>query len=277
MAPFGAPVLRPAVGIARAPFVPLIVVVAGFAASVRGYREARRSESTTATRAATVSRVMDIALLGGTGDIGEGLALRLAHGTDHAVRIGSREAAKAEAAAEEYRAELDDHGLDADLTGHENPEAAADADVVVLAVPAYHLVDTVEAVADAVSGVLVTPAVGMQRDEDGFSYNRPGAGSVTALARGAAPDDVPVVGAFHNLPAGRLADLDATFDWDTVVVGDDADAKRTVMDVAEGIDGLRALDGGGLANAMEVEAITPLLINLARENDDLHDLGVRFE
>jgi len=220
---------------------------------------------------------MNIALLGGTGDIGEGLALRLADDTTHTVHVGSRDAAKAEAAAEEYRAELDGRGVDADLTGHENREAAAGAEVVVLAVPAYHLVDTVEAVADAVSGVLVTPAVGMGRDDDGLHYNRPGAGSVTALARGAAPDDIPVVGAFHNLPAGRLADLDATFDWDTVVVGDDDDAKRTVMDIAEGIDGLRALDGGGLGNASEVEAITPLLINLARENDGLHDLGVRFE
>jgi NADPH-dependent F420 reductase len=219
---------------------------------------------------------MDIALLGGTGDIGEGLALRLAHDTDHAVRIGSREASRAQETAETYVTELEDRGVEADVTGHGNPAAAAGADVVVLAVPAYHLVDTVEAVADELTGVLVTPAVGMKRDEGGFHYNRPGAGSVSALADGAAPDDVPVIGAFHNLPAGRLADLDATFDWDTVVVGDDTDAKRTVMDVAEGIEGLRALDGGGLANAAEVEAITPLLINLAQENDGLHDLGVRF-
>jgi NADPH-dependent F420 reductase len=220
---------------------------------------------------------MDIALLGGTGDIGEGLALRLASDTDHAVRIGSRDAAKAEAKAEEYLTELDSRGVEPEVTGHANPDAAAGADVTVLAVPAYHLVDTIEAVADGLAGVLVTPAVGMKRDDDGFSYNRPGAGSVTALARGAAPDDIPVVGAFHNLPAGRLADLDATFDWDTVVVGDDDDAKQLVTDIAEGIEGLRALDGGGLGNASEVEAVTPLLINLASENDGLHDLGVRFE
>jgi NADPH-dependent F420 reductase len=116
----------------------------------------------------------------------------------------------------------------------------------------------------------------MKRDDDGLHYNRPGAGSVTALAADAAPDGTPVVGAFHNLAAGRLADLDATFDWDTLLVGDDGDAKGVVADLAEGIEGLRAVDAGGLANAAEVESVTPLLINVARENDGLHDLGVKF-
>ena len=218
---------------------------------------------------------MDIALLGGTGDIGEGLALRWAADTDHAVIVGSREAGKAENAAEEYGAELDGHGTA--IEGVENADAAARADVVVVAVPAYHLTDTVEAVADHLGeAILVSPAVGMKHDEDGFHYNRPGVGSVTELAAKAAPEDTPVVGAFHNLAAGRLAALDAELNWDTIVVGDDQDAKATVSELAEDIDGLRALDGGPLANAAEVEGLTPLLINVARHNDDLHDLGVQF-
>jgi hypothetical protein len=151
--------------------------------------------------------------------------------------------------------------------------------VVVLAVPAYHLVDTVEAVADRLDDedVLVTPAVGMKRDDEGFHYNPPGAGSVSALAADAAPDGVPVVGAFHNLAAGRLANLDAELDWDVLVFGEDEDAKETVSMLTEAIDGLRALDVGGLANASEVESLTPLLINVASNNDGLHDLGVRFQ
>jgi NADPH-dependent F420 reductase len=116
----------------------------------------------------------------------------------------------------------------------------------------------------------------MQRDGDGLHYNPPSVGSVTQLAAKAAPDGVPVVGAFHNLAAGRLANLDADLEWDVPVVGDDADAKETVESLAEGIDGLRALDAGPLANASEVESLTPLLINLAANNDGMHDLGVRF-
>ncbi len=222
---------------------------------------------------------MRIALLGGTGDIGEGLALRWGLDTDHELLVGSRDPEKAREMADEYAAELESRGVEATIKGFENAMAADRADVVVLAVPAYHLVDTVEEVSDRLDSetVLVSPAVGMQRDDDGFHYNRPGAGSVAALAADAKPDAVSLVGAFHNLPAGGLADLDHEFQWDTLVFGDDDDANAKIADLAAEIDGLRPLDAGGLGNAAEVESITPLLINIAMENDGLHDLGVRFQ
>jgi NADPH-dependent F420 reductase len=222
---------------------------------------------------------MRIALLGGTGDIGQGLALRWGRDTDHELLVGSRDPERARRRAEAYETELDGRGVDAHLQGFENAMAADRAEVVVLSVPAYHLVDTIETVADRLDDetVLVTPAVGMKRDADGFHYNRPDAGSVAALAADAAPAAVPVVGAFHNLPADGLADLDREFEWDTLVFGEDADAKAVVADLADGIEGLRALDVGGLANAPEVEAVTPLLINVAMDNEGLEDLGVRFE
>jgi NADPH-dependent F420 reductase len=100
---------------------------------------------------------------------------------------------------------------------------------------------------------------------------------VTRLAVDAAPEGIPVVGAFHNLAAGRLADLDADLGIDTLLVADDPDAKETVRLLADGIDGLRPLDAGGLANAPEIEALTPLLINVATNNEGMHDLGVRFD
>jgi len=220
---------------------------------------------------------MQIAFLGGTGDIGEGLALRIARDTDHDVLIGSRKAEKAQAAADEYEATLGNRGVDAAVEGLENPEAAARADIAVAAVPAYHLSDTLDSVADELGdAVLVSPAVGMQRDEDGLHYNPPGIGSVTQLAAASAPDDVPVVGAFHNLAAGKLADLDAELDWDVPIVSDDDEAKARIVELTEEVETLRPLDAGGLANAAEVESVTPLLINLAANNDGLHDLGVKF-
>ncbi|WP_144924785.1 NADPH-dependent F420 reductase [Halorubrum salsamenti] len=222
---------------------------------------------------------MNIAILGGTGDIGQGLALRLAADTPHEVTIGSRDAERAETKAEEYTTELDSRGLDAAVAGAENEAAAAGAKVVVLAVPPYHVGDTVEAIADALApgDVLVSPATGMKRDDEGFHYHRPGAGSVTRIAADAAPDGVDVVGAFHNLAAARLANLDADLGIDTLVIGDDEDAKATVTDLAEGIEGLRALDAGGIANAPEIEALTPLLINVTENNDGLNDLGIEFK
>jgi NADPH-dependent F420 reductase len=222
---------------------------------------------------------MRVAILGGTGDVGEGLALRWGRDTDHAVVVGSRDAERAAAAATDYRDRLADRGHDATVEGAANADAVADADVVVLAVPPYNVGDTVEAVADDLPDgcVLVSPATGMKRDEDGFHYHRPGAGSVTRVAADAAPEGVPVVGCFHNLAAGRLADLDADLGVDTLVVADDDDARETVTALAESVEGLRALSAGPVANAAEVESLTPLLINVAMENDGLHDLGVRFD
>jgi NADPH-dependent F420 reductase len=156
--------------------------------------------------------------------------------------------------------------------------AADRADVVVLTVPPYHVRDTVEGFADRLDSgtVLVSPAVGMKRDDDGMHYHRPPEGSVTAVAAAAAPEGVSVVGAFHNLSAGRLADLDLELEMDTLLVGDDEDAVDIVRMLAEGIEGLRPLYAGPIANAPEIEGLTPLLINLA-EYADLHDAGVQFE
>lgn len=221
---------------------------------------------------------MRIALLGGTGDIGNGLALRWGHDTDHEIVIGSRDPEKARNKAEAYEAKITERGTETKITGFENAMAADRADVIVLSVPAYHIADTIEAVSDTLSegDILVTPATGMKRDEDGFHYHQPSAGSVTKLAVEAAPEGVAVVGAFHNLAAGRLGDLDAELGIDTLLISDDESAKSTVRSLAEDIEGLRALDAGGIANAAEIESLTPLLINIGMNNDGLSDLGVRF-
>ena len=221
---------------------------------------------------------MDIAILGGTGDIGEGLALRLAYDTSHDVLIGSRDAGRAETKAGEYETELDSRGVETTIEGGANEDVATLADVVVVAVPPYYVDDTIEGVADDLDegDIVVTPATGMDRDEDGFHYAPPPAGSVTEHAASAVPDGVHLVGAFHNLAAGRLANLDAGLGVDTFVVGEDEDAKGIVTDIAEGIEGLRALDAGGLANAAEVESLTPLLVNVATENEGMHDLGLEL-
>ena len=222
---------------------------------------------------------MRIALLGGTGDIGQALALRWARDTGHEILLGSRDPEKARTKAEEYETELDSVGVERDVKGFANEMAADRADVVVLAVPAFHVRDLVESIADRIeeADVVVSPAVGMDRDDEGFHYKPPKAGSVTRLVADAAPDGVPVVGAFHNLSADRLANLDVELDLDTLVVGDDEDAVETVVQLSDQIEGLRALKAGGVANAAEVESVTPLLINLAMENEGMHDVGVKFE
>lgn len=221
---------------------------------------------------------MRIALLGGTGDVGEGLSLRWARDTDHAVVVGSREEEKAARKVEEYRSRLAERNVACELEGASNAEAARGADVVIASVPPGYVVDTLEDVADVLPdhAVVVSPAVRMDRDGAGFHYDPPERGSVAELAADAI-DDVPVVGAFQNVAAGALRDLDSDLDADVVVTGDDAEAKALVSELAEEIGGIRALDGGPLATTGLVESMTPLLINLAMNNDGMHDLGVKFQ
>ncbi|MDX1747834.1 MAG: NADPH-dependent F420 reductase, partial [Halobacteriales archaeon] len=188
-----------------------------------------------------------------------------------------RDPERARTKANEYETELSSRGRDVTVNGFVNEMAADRADVVVLSVPPYYAADTVEAIEDRIGeAILVSPAVGMSRGEAGLHYDPPPSGSVLEHVAGVVPDGVPLVGAFHNLAADRLANLDVELDLDTLIVGDDPDAKETVRMIAEGIEGLRTLDAGPTSNAAEVESLTPLLVTLAMHNEGMHDIGVTF-
>ncbi|MFB6113800.1 MAG: NADPH-dependent F420 reductase [Halodesulfurarchaeum sp.] len=221
---------------------------------------------------------MRVAILGGTGDIGQGLALRFGFDTHHEVVIGSRDPERARTKADEYETELGSRGVDRKITGFVNEMAADRGDVVILAVPPEDVVDVVETVSARVSddAVLVTPVVRMRRLDGGFGYDPPEAGSMAALIDDAVPEAISLVGAFHTLAADRLANLDLTFDLDTLVFGDDQDAKERISTLASDIEGLRPLDAGPLSVAPAVESLTPLVITLGMHGGG-HDLGVKFQ
>ena len=88
-------------------------------------------------------------------------------------------------------------------------------------------------------------------------------------------DKSRVVVAFNNIPARRFANPEEVFRWDVAVCGDDGEAKRTVMEIVDSIEGLKAYDAGGLENSRTIESITPLLINIAKKNKT-KELGIRF-
>lgn len=219
---------------------------------------------------------MKIALLGGTGDMGAALAFRWGKDTDHDLLVGSRDPERARKRAADYEQRLADRGFAATVRGHDNATAAGRADVAVLGVPPYYARSTVEEIGgDLGDAVLVSPVVGLDRDEAGFHYDPPKTGSLTELVADSVPDGVPVVGAFHNVPAGRLADPDAELGFDVAVVGDEAEAKKTVRTLVDAVDGIRPVDAGGLANAAEIEALTAALLNV-REFSGQEQVGVCF-
>jgi len=218
---------------------------------------------------------MRIALLGGTGDIGEGLALRWAM-AGHEIIIGSRKEEKAKNAAESYIKRLEEHGYTPEIRGFENGKAAEEADVVVVSIPYEYLESTINGIKDSFSDqIVVSPLVPMKKVKDCFVYSVPQKGCAALELEALLPGSVSVVSAFQNVSAVKLANISMTLDYDVVVCGDDEKSKNLIMDLTEQIPNLRALDGGILENSMMVEAMTPLIITVAVKNR-MKNLSIKF-
>lgn len=202
-----------------------------------------------------------IALLGGTGPEGRGLATRFAL-AGHRVIIGSRRVERGEAAAAEVAAALRKRGAAAgSVEGMANDDAVTDAGIVIVTVPyAGHRL-TLETLGESLAGKIVVDAVVPVKFDRGPRPVDVAAGSATEEAAALLPES-RVVGAFHNLAAEALLDPDRRIDADVLVTGADGDAKRLVCELAEQIDGVRAVDAGPLRFSRFVEGITVLLIGI---------------
>ncbi len=212
---------------------------------------------------------MKIAILGGTGSLGKGLAIRLAE-AGYDVIVGSREREKAEKVAKEYS-----KMYDINIDGRSNAEASKSCDMAIVTIPWKFAFDTVSNLKEMLKGkIVVSPIVPMEKTESGFIYvELPEGSAAERLAK--ILSDSRIVSAYHNIPARRFSDPNAEFEWDVAVCGNDEEANGVVMEITNNIKGLRALDAGSLRNSRIVESITPLLINIAIKNG-MRDLGIRF-
>jgi len=215
-----------------------------------------------------------IAILGGTGDQGLGLALRFA-AAGRPVVIGSRKAERAEAAVREVAAAVPD----ARVSGFDNAKATASAPIVILSVPFEHTASTVKGVRESLSPgqILVSMGVPLAASVGDAASRMLGVwqGSCAELVASLAPQGVATVSAFQNVSAHRLQHLDESVDCDVVISGP-KDARRSVMALCEWVPGLRAVDGGPLANARIVESVTALLIGLNIRYKVPEGIGLRF-
>ena len=215
-----------------------------------------------------------IAILGGTGPEGSGLANRLARAGERIV-IGSREASRAQETARQLRMEI---GGGTQIDGTDNAAAAAQCDIAVLTLPfsgqtpllkqlksvwkpGTIVIDTTVPLAAAVGGS-PTRMIGVWQ------------GSAAEAAAEQLPAGISIAAAFQNLSAELLAG-DGPVDCDVLVCSDDDNAKKVAMELAAKIPGVRALNGGKLENARIVESITALLIGLNIRHK-VHSAGVRF-
>jgi NADPH-dependent F420 reductase len=215
---------------------------------------------------------MKIGIVGGTGSMGKGLALRWA--VRHQVCLGSRSLEKAARVAADYdRIARGHHGrrMAGAISGAPNPEAVARSEVVVLTLPPRHTLDTVRQVAPGLrpDHLIVSTTVPMARQGRLFTYapvvvQPPGGeqpSAAEAIAQAVAP--VPVVSAFQTIPAAYLADLDAVLNIDILICGDDEPGLERTAQLVREIPNLRPLRVGPLAASRFVESLTPLLMNAA--------------
>jgi NADPH-dependent F420 reductase len=205
---------------------------------------------------------MKIAILGGTGDQGFGLALRLAK--NNKIIIGSRKKEKAEEAAKRAKEILKQRGIEADIIGLENKDAAKEGDVVILSIPYEHTLSTIKQLKEELKGKIVVSIGVPLATAIGDKPTRllfPPDGSVAEMVQNVLKDS-KVVSAFQNVCHAVLEDLDNPVDCDILVCGNDEEAKKVVIDLANQIEGVRAIDCGNLEKSRIIEAITPLLIAL---------------
>lgn len=209
---------------------------------------------------------MKVAIIGGTGTLGRGLAVRLAAG--HSVVIGSRDAAKAEAAAQR----LAQKGVT--VGAATSPEAAQACEAAILAIPELEDPSYLAELADALAKKLVvSPIVPMKSDGGALVYS---------LASGSAAERVAevlagsrVAAALHTVPAPLLAKPEVELHCDSLVAADSRETFDEAARLIQGIAGVRALYAGPLSAARSIEELTPLLLNVARLNG-LRNLSVRF-
>ena len=207
---------------------------------------------------------MDIAIIGGTGDEGFGLTLRLATAGHH-VTIGSRIAEKGSAVADTAREMLRGG---ANVDGAANQEAAT-ADVVVVTVPFAGQAEIDRSIKDHVrAGAIVVDCTSPLATAVGgkaWHVVRPWHGSAVELAKAILPAEVRMVAAFHTIPGEALQDLEHDMDSDVLVCGSDPEAKAIVGDLIDQIPNLRWVDAGELSQARIVEPLTALLISINRQ------------
>jgi NADPH-dependent F420 reductase len=198
-----------------------------------------------------------IALIGGTGALGSGLARRWAS-AGYEVVIGSRDAGKAQALAQTFGTPTDE----LQASGAGNSEAAEMAEIVVLAVPFASQPAIVESIRPKLAGKLVLTSVVPLSVEAVHRVPMPGSPCAAIELQRALGPDARVVSAFHNVPARRLGGTES-IDCDVLVFGDDAADRAIAIGLVEAA-GMRGIHGGPLANSAAAEALTSVLIGIGR-------------
>lgn len=202
---------------------------------------------------------MKIAIIGGTGPQGQGLALRFARAGIEVV-VGSRDPLRAATTVSEVNAKLPKGS--SNIVGLSNLDAIREADeMVIFAVPWSAHNDTLHNIKAELSGKILIDIVVPLSENDPKKVDMPPEGSATEAAQAILGSDVPVIGALHNVSATTLNNLDWDINCDVLVCGNSLEARKKVIELIKKID-VKAYNVGDAQSARCVEALTPILIRL---------------
>ena len=202
---------------------------------------------------------MKIAIIGGTGPQGQGLALRFARAGIEVV-VGSRDPTRAATTVAEVNAKLPKGS--SNIVGLSNLDAIREADeMVIFAVPWSAHNNTLHNINAELSGKILIDIVVPLSENDPKKVDMPPEGSATEAAQAILGSDVPVIGALHNVSATTLSNLDWDINCDVLVCGNSLEARKKVIELIKKID-VKAYNVGDAQSARCVEALTPILIRL---------------
>jgi 8-hydroxy-5-deazaflavin:NADPH oxidoreductase len=213
---------------------------------------------------------MRIGIVGGTGGMGEGFALRWCK--KHDVVVGSRDTQKAREAADNYsKAAIQAYGsIAGSITGDDNIALGKDVDVLILSIPYEFIDDTCGRLAGKIRDdcVVVSPIVPMTRTDAGFIYIpiEQGKKQAAEMVADKLPPRPRVVSAFHTISEVKLKNVGQGLDADTFICGDDQTAVAKLTELVSEIAGLRPVYLGPLALTYQAEILTPMLLNAAKRN-----------
>jgi NADPH-dependent F420 reductase len=222
---------------------------------------------------------MKIGIVGGTGGMGEGFALRWC--SKHEVLIGSRDGAKANEAAKQYMASARGHygmEMSGNISGSENSQLAEICDLVILSIPYESTESTCAGISQTINSrcIVVSPIVPMRREDRGFTYLpiEEGLKPAAELVSDHIKPRARIVSAFHTISEVKLKEINESLAVDTFVCGDDQNNVATVNMIINEINGLRPIYLGPLSMSYQAEVLTPMLLNASKKNKIKHP-GIR--
>jgi len=215
---------------------------------------------------------MKIGIVGGTGGMGEGFALRWC--TNHQIVIGSRDKNKAAEVASNYmkiaQEFYKDKMIGGNISGDNNFDLVKDLDILILSIPYESINETCSKLSQDISDscIIISPIVPMKWTEKGFRYIPFEEGKKTAaeLVADNFKSRSRIVSAFHTISEVKLKKLELTLDADTYICGDDTSVVEKIKELVSEIQGLRPIYLGELSMTYQAEVLTPMLLNGAKKN-----------